>query len=200
MSPVIGGLVQAADASSARAARACRAGVSAPLERPYTRRGAAARQRDQSNRLGDRGCRGRRAAAAQARAGAAAADADRRLRRPARAVRRDAPLAHARRRRLRAADVGLSGRLQVAARRPRRAGAADALRATRSSPTACSGWASCRRVRLQRALARVGPDGAAVARPRPRARVGALGLVHGPARHRRLHRCCATPRASRARR
>ena len=88
----------------------------------------AAVQGDQSNRLGDGRGGGRRAARAQAGERAAAGRADRRLRGAARAVRRGAPLARARRRRVRAADVGVPGRVQVAARRSRRAARARARR------------------------------------------------------------------------
>ena len=122
-----------------------------------------------------------------------------RLRRAARPVRRDAPLAHARRRRLRAADVGLRRRVQDAARRPGRAGAARALRLPdrrrpRARPRRAADACAC----SARSPA-IGPDGAGMARAGPRARVGALGVVRGAARHRRLHPRCATPSASRAR-
>ena len=47
-------------------------------------------------------------------------------------------------------------------------------------------------VRLQRALARVEPEGRGVARARSRAGVGALGVVHGAARLARYTSLCAT--------
>ena len=60
--------------------------------------------------------------------------------------------------------------------------------------------ASCPRVRLQRALGRLGDDGPRMAGSRPRARVGALDLVHGPARRAHLHPAARTaqrfPRAA----
>ena len=53
-------------------------------------------------------------------------------------------------------------------------------------------------VRLQRALARQGPDGPGVARARPGARVGALELVRGAARLARLHAAAPPQRFPRA--
>ena len=112
----------------------------------------------------------------------AARHAGGRLRRAGRPVRRRAPLARARRRRLRAADVGLRRRLQVAARRPR---ARRQQRVHIDYPIVADrvlGLGELPTVRLQRALARAGADGPRVARARPRARVGALGwflVPHG---------------------
>ena len=128
--------------------------------RSYTRPRAAV-DGSQSNRLGGRrGGRRRAARCASASKAPPVVTAGGRLRRAARAVRGGAPLAHARRRRVRACRCGPTWR--PTSRRTttptRRSGACTST--TRSSPTACSGWASCRRVRLQRALARVGPDGA----------------------------------------
>ena len=92
----------------------------------------------------------------------------------------------ARRRRLRAADVGLPGRLQDAARRRRHAGrrvhvdypiVADRILGLGELPAA----------RLQRVLARNGPDGPELADARPGARVGPLELVRRPPRLAPLH-------------
>ena len=130
-------------------------------------------------RLGMRrgGCRGA--------AGCASASARRRsprrrrLRRAGRAVRRDAPLAQARRRRL---------RLQMwaylaAYKSPHDDPDAQERRTHFDYPIVADrvlGLGELPSVRLQRALARVGPDRPGMAHARPRARVGALGLVPGP--------------------
>ena len=77
-----------------------------------------------------------------------------RLRRAARTVRRPAPLARARRRRRARCRCGRTWpRTSRRTTTPERSARA-CTSTTRSSPTACSAWASCRRVRLQRRRSR----------------------------------------------
>ena len=205
-SPVIGGArAGGACATRAPASAAPALGRVAARPRPsasciYCRRSAAVDRRSEQPPGGWSSRGSPRRSCASGSSAPPLVDPDRRLRRAGRAVRGGAPLARARRRRVRAADVGLPGRLQVAPRRPatRRRGACTST--IRSSPTACSASASCRRVRLQRALARTGPTAPDWRDARSRARVGALELVHGAARRRSPTSSCAVPRALRARR
>ena len=94
-----------------------------------------------------------------------------------------AALADPRRRDLLAADVGLPGGLQDAARRRGRAGAAGPRPLPDRPSIGCSGSASCRRCASSVRLRASARDGAELAHPGPRAGVGALELVPGAARH-----------------
>ena len=114
--------------------------------------------------------------------------AGRRVRRAGRPVRRRAPLAHARRGGLRLQMWAYLAAYKTPHDDATAPGASACTSTTRSTSTACSGSASCRRVRLQRALARIEPPTARRAGARStRARVGALGVVHGAARRAGLH-------------